>query len=91
MGCGVRHIATVIEEASRSAVQVDGRRDMESVTAGLSREMNLLPEQLRQLRPALSELPPPWPRFSSDRQSSEATMPRQPASPSPPSSESSSA
>ena len=27
-------------------VQVDGR-DMESVTAGLSREMNLLPEQLR--------------------------------------------
>lgn len=41
-------IATVVERATRFTVlvQVDGR-DMESVTAGLSREMNLLPEQLR--------------------------------------------
>lgn len=38
-------IATVVERATRFTVlvQVDGR-DMESVTAGLSREMNLLPE-----------------------------------------------
>lgn len=41
-------IATVVERATRFTVlvQVDGR-DMESVTAGLSREMNLLPDQLR--------------------------------------------
>lgn len=40
-------IATVVERATRFTVlvQVDGR-DMESVTAGLSREMNLLPKQL---------------------------------------------
>jgi len=41
-------IATVVERATRFTVlvQVAGR-DMDSVTAGLSREMNLLPEQLR--------------------------------------------
>jgi len=41
-------IATVVERATRFTVlaQVDGR-DMDSDTSGLSREMNLLPEQLR--------------------------------------------
>lgn len=44
-------IATVVERATRFTVlvHVDGR-DMGSVTAGLSREMNLLPEQLRRSR-----------------------------------------
>jgi len=48
LGRGVTQIATVVERATRFTVlvQVDGR-DMASVTAGLSREMNLLPEQLR--------------------------------------------
>ncbi len=48
LGRGVSQIATVVERATRFTVlvHVDGR-DMASVTAGLSREMNLLPEQLR--------------------------------------------
>lgn len=48
MGRHWTQIATVVERATRFTllVQVDGR-DMAAVTAGLSREMNLLPEQLR--------------------------------------------
>jgi len=48
LGRGVTQIATVVERATRFTVlvQVDGR-DMKSVTAGLSREMNLLPGRLR--------------------------------------------
>lgn len=48
LGRGLTQIATVVERSTRFTVlvQVDGR-DMASVTAGLSREMSLLPEQLR--------------------------------------------
>jgi len=48
LGRGVTQIATVVERATRFTVLVHvAGRDMMSVTAGLSREMNLLPEQLR--------------------------------------------
>jgi len=48
LGRGVTQIATVVERSTRFTVlvQLHGR-DMITVTAGLSREMTLLPEQLR--------------------------------------------
>lgn len=48
LGRGVTQIATIVERSTRYTVlvQVQGR-DMASVTAGLSREMVRLPEQLR--------------------------------------------
>lgn len=48
IGAGSTQIATVVERATRFTmlVQVDGK-DMRSVTAGLSRQLNLLPKRLR--------------------------------------------